>query len=215
MKKLISSLAVLAITGCVSTDPYTGEQQASNTAKGAGVGAVVGAVIGAVANDDDREKGALAGAAAGGAIGGGIGYYMDRQEAALRTRLEGSGVRVIRDGDNIQLVMPGNITFDTGRSDIRSGFYETLSSVAIVLKEFDQTVVNIAGHTDSTGGFELNQKLSEQRANSVSRFLMSEGVESTRIRPAGFGPRVPIARNDTAEGRAANRRVEISLTPIQ
>lgn len=217
MKKIIASAALFAaLTGCTTTDPYTSEQKTSNTAKGAGIGAVVGAVIGAAtASDDDREKAALTGALAGGAIGGGVGYYMDRQEAALRARLEGTGVRVVREGDNIQLIMPGNVTFDTGRSDIRSNFYETLNSVVIVLKEFNKTVINIGGHTDSTGSFELNQKLSEDRANSVSRYLMAEGVSPGRIRPAGYGPRFPIASNDTSAGRAANRRVELSLSPIQ
>jgi outer membrane protein OmpA-like peptidoglycan-associated protein len=129
MKPLIALLSALFLFGCMSTDPYTGEQKASNTAKGAGIGAVAGAVIGAAsASKSDRKKGALTGALAGGAIGGGVGYYMDRQEAALRQRLQGSGVQVRREGDKIYLIMPGNITFDTGSAVIRSDFYDVLDS---------------------------------------------------------------------------------------
>lgn len=214
--RILMMLVLAFMVGCTSIDPYTGQQKTSNTAKGAGVGALAGAVIGAAtASKKDRKKGALTGAVAGGAIGGGIGYYMDRQEAALRARLEGTGVRVSRDGNNIYLVMPGNITFATGQSDIRGGFYETLNSVAIVLQEFNQTSIKVTGHTDSTGGLDLNQRLSEARANSVKQYLQSQGIASGRVHALGFGPRYPIASNATAEGRQANRRVELQLQPLQ
>lgn len=213
-KLLGLTLAVALVTGCTSIDPYTGEQKTSNTAKGAGIGAVSGALIGALANHDDREKGALIGAASGAAVGGGIGYYMDRQEAALRQQLAGTGVRVQRIGDEIKLIMPGNITFDTGRSDIKTQFYATLDSVGVVLKEFNKTRVDIAGHTDSTGGTELNQRLSEQRAASVSNYLNSRGVSGGRLFASGYGPRYPVADNATASGRALNRRVEINLRAL-
>ncbi len=209
-------VAVAAVSvGCASIDPYSGEQKTSNTAKGAGVGAVVGAIIGAsTASKKDRKKGALTGAVAGGAIGGGVGYYMDRQEAALRERLQSSGVQVRREGDTIRLVMPGNITFSTGQSDIRGGFYNTLNSVAVVLSEFDRTAIKVAGHTDSTGGSELNQRLSEQRAESVKQYLVVQSVASGRIHTNGYGPRRPIASNSSSEGRQANRRVELELVPL-
>lgn len=216
MKYLITLFLSLAMVGCTTTDPYTGEQKTNNTTKGAGIGAIAGAVIGAAsASKSDRKKGALIGAAAGGAIGGGVGNYMDRQETALRQRLQGSGVQVRREGDNLYLVMPGNITFASGRSEIRSDFYEVLNSVSLVLKEFNKTAIKVSGHTDSTGGDALNQTLSEQRANSVRSYLITQNVASGRIQASGYGPRYPVATNATAEGREANRRVELELLPIE
>jgi outer membrane protein OmpA-like peptidoglycan-associated protein len=207
---------MLTMFGCMSIDPYTGQQKTSNTAKGAGIGALTGALIGiATASDEDRKKGALTGALAGGAIGGGAGYYMDRQEAALRARLEGTGVRVSREGDNIQLIMPGNITFASGDSSIRGGFYETLNSVVLVLNEFNKTAIKISGHTDSTGSSDFNQSLSERRAMSVKQYLLTQGVASGRVHSTGYGFRYPIASNDNAAGRQANRRVELELQPLQ
>ena len=214
--RLVACITVaLFVTAC-SIDPYTGEEKASNTAKGAGWGALGGAVLGAaVSSKKDRKKGALIGAAAGAAAGGGYGYYMDRQEAKLRARLEGTGVGMQRVGDTIKLIMPGNITFDTGSSVIMSGFTSVLDSVALVAKEFDKTLMQVNGYTDSTGSFQTNQTLSEQRAGSVARYFMNQGVASSRIRATGYGPRDPIADNSTASGRAQNRRVEIELLPMQ
>ncbi|MAZ88528.1 MAG: hypothetical protein CL693_12875 [Cellvibrionaceae bacterium] len=215
MVRLMLVVVAMISVGCASVDPYTGEQKTSNTAKGAGVGAVVGAIIGAsTASSKDRKKGALTGAVAGGAIGGGVGYYMDRQEAALRQKLQTSGVQVRREGDTIRLVMPGNITFATGQSAIRGDFYNTLGSVAVVLAEFDRTAIKVAGHTDSTGGADLNQRLSEDRAYSVKQYLVTQNVASGRIHTNGYGPRYPVATNSTAEGRQSNRRVELELVPL-
>ena len=210
MKKIAGILFVATlVTGC-SIDPYTGEQKVSNTGIGAGTGAAVGAVTGVLLGGG---QGALIGAAAGSVLGGGIGYYMDRQEAQLRARLEGTGVRVQRQGDNLNLIMPGNITFATDSSDINSNFYAILDSVAIVLNEFDKTSINISGYTDSTGGDMYNQELSERRASSVASYMVSSQVLHGRIQARGFGKRYPIASNDTAMGRAQNRRVEISIRP--
>ena len=215
IKKVLAIALVGSLAACTSMDPYTGQQTTSNTTKGATIGAVAGAVIGAAtASKKDRKKGALTGAVAGGAIGGGVGYYMDRQEAALRQRLQSSGVQIQREGDNIRLVMPGNITFATGQYDIRSDFYTVLDDVALVLAEFDKTAIKVAGHTDSTGSQGRNQTLSEQRADSVGRYLIQQKVVAGRVQTAGYGPRYPIASNDSSQGRQANRRVELQLLPL-
>ncbi len=214
--KLVAlSLAAAITAGCATTDPYSGEQKTSNVGKGAGAGALAGAVVGAAAKHNDRGRGALAGAAVGAAVGSGIGYYMDRQETALRQRLEGTGVRVQRIGDQIKLIMPGNITFDSGRAELKSHFFRTLDAVAEVLQKFNKTNVDVSGHTDSTGSADLNQRLSEQRAISVSDYLQSRGVASQRLFTSGYGPRFPIADNSTAAGREDNRRVEIQLRGMQ
>lgn len=216
MKFLMAILLSVSLIGCATTDPYTGEQKTNNTSKGAGIGAVAGAVIGAAsASKKDRGKGALTGALAGGAIGGGVGNYMDRQETALRNKLQGSGVQVRREGNNLYLIMPGNITFASSRADIRADFYDVLNSVALVLKEFNQTSIRITGHTDSTGSAALNQTLSEQRAQSVASYLASQSVARNRIQSFGEGPRYPVASNETESGRQANRRVELELIPAQ
>ena len=216
MKYILLTSLVLVLSACVSTDPYTGEQKASNTAKGAGIGALAGAVIGAASSSkSDRKKGILTGAAAGAAIGGGAGYYMDRQEAKLRSELQGTGVQVRREGDNISLIMPGNITFATGNASIRSDFYPVLNSVAKVLAEFDKTAIIASGHTDSTGSDSFNQTLSEQRAASVKNYLVSRQVAAGRVQAVGYGERYPVAPNSTESGREANRRVELKLEPLE
>lgn len=215
--RLILVLALtFTVAACTTVDPYTGEQKTSNTAKGAGIGAVAGAIIGAAtASKNDRDKAILQGAAAGAAAGGGIGYYMDRQEAKLREKLAGSGVQVQRDGNTINLIMPGNVTFDTGKHDIRSQFYSVLDSVALVLAEFKDTSIVVSGHTDSTGSSDFNQTLSEKRASSVKTYLGQRNVARGRIQAVGYGKRYPIASNGTAYGREQNRRVELKLEPLK
>lgn len=207
---------VLAIAGCQTTDPYTGEQKTSNTAKGAGIGAAIGGFFGLLSGDDARErkKRALIGAGAGALAGGAVGAYMDKQEAELRQQLQGTGVSVTRNGENIILNMPSNITFATGSSDLNSRFFKVLDSVSLVLKKYDKTLVEVAGHTDSVGTEENNQALSERRAVTVSQYLASKGIPEQRFLVAGFGETQPVATNDTSEGRAMNRRVEITVVPI-
>lgn len=221
MKKLIVILTVASLTltaGCETFDPYTGEKKTSNTAKGAGIGAGVGAVLAYVANRDEsskkRQKRMLQAAGIGAIAGGGIGYYMDTQEAKLRKTLRDTGVSVERDGDNINLIMPGNITFVTNGHDLNADFFEVLDSVVLVLQEFEKTLIVVSGHTDSTGASSYNQALSERRANSVGSYLLSRGVVDARIDTVGFGENNPIADNGTPEGRRLNRRVELSLLPI-
>jgi outer membrane protein OmpA-like peptidoglycan-associated protein len=156
----------------------------------------------------------LAAAGVGAIAGGGVGYYMDSQEAKLRKQLRGTGVSVVREGDDISLVMPGNITFDTDSGNLQSSFYDVLNSVAIVLEEFDKTIIAVSGHTDSTGPRDYNQQLSEKRASSVASYLKSRNIVDARFEVVGFGEDYPIADNSTAEGRAQNRRVELTLIPI-
>lgn len=203
----------LSLIACTTMDPYTGEQKTSNTAKGAGIGAFSGALLGAVTSKN-KARGALTGALVGGAVGGGVGYYMDQQEAELRKQLEGTGVRLKREGDNLRLIMPGNITFATGRAEINAGFYDVLNSVGIVLKKYQKTAIKISGYTDSTGSSRINLTLSEQRADSVGQYLIGRGVKAGRIQTVGYGARHPVASNSTYAGRVRNRRVELELLPL-
>ncbi len=214
LRKLIPVLMVVCLVGCETTDPYTGESKTNHTARDAGIGALAGAVLGAAVSHDNRGKGAMIGAAVGGVAGGGYGYYQDKQEAKLRQQLAGSGVDVQRNGDNIKLIMPGNVTFRTGSADIQPDFYQTLSAVSNSLREFPDSNVRISGYTDSTGDAMRNQILSEQRANSVARYLESQGISSARFQVVGFGARYPIDSNATDAGRQANRRVELDVIPI-
>ncbi len=207
---------VVFAAGCETLDPYTQESKTSNATKGAVIGAVSGAVVGLMSGDDalERRQHALIGAGVGALAGGSIGYYMDRQEAKLREELQGSGVSVYRDGDNITLNMPGNVTFATNSSDLSADFYRVLTSVSKVLEEFDQTVVEVAGHTDSTGSESYNQVLSERRARSVAAYLENHGVIDARLMTIGMGETWPISDNDSSHGRQENRRVEITMVPV-
>ena len=208
--------ASFLITAC-STNPYTGEQQASNTAIGAGTGAVLGGAAGALLGATTKLKtgdAALVGAGLGALAGGGIGAYMDNQESKLRERLEGSGVSVTRQGDNIILNMPSNITFASDQSDIKPNFYEVLNSVSLVLKEFNQTSVDVNGHTDSDGSNEYNEELSSRRANAVAQYLVSQQLDPRRFSVQGLGESQPVASNASVSGKAKNRRVEIQIVPL-
>lgn len=211
---LALGISVCIFAGCV-TDPYTGEQKVSKTAIGAVIGAAAGAGIGAIASEDgERGKNAAIGAGVGALAGGAVGYYMDRQEAKLRERLQGTGVSVTRDGDNLILNMPGNVTFETNRAEVKADFYAVLNSVSLVLDEFDKTVIHVTGHTDDTGTDAHNQDLSERRARTVGAYLEAQGIVTARVVMQGFGESRPIATNDTPKGRSQNRRVELTLVPI-
>jgi outer membrane protein OmpA-like peptidoglycan-associated protein len=210
---IIIILAAAFFMGGCTTDPFTGEQKMSKTAWGSIIGAAGGAAVGAAVSKDHR-KGALIGAGVGALSGGAVGYYMDKQEAQLRQKLQGSGVSVTRQGENIMLNMPGNITFQTNSSDINANFYNVLNSVVLVLKEYNKTLIDVMGHTDSTGSDAINQPLSERRAASVGQYLISQGIDARRVATQGFGKSRPIASNDTPDGRAQNRRVELQLSPL-
>jgi outer membrane protein OmpA-like peptidoglycan-associated protein len=203
------------LQACTTVDPYTREEKTSKATTGAMIGAVAGAVLGIATSKDKkkRKERALKGAGIGAIAGGGVGYYMDVQEAKLRQRLENTGVSVTRSGDNIILNMPGNITFEVDKTDVKPNFVEVLGSVALVLKEYKSTMIEVAGHTDSTGSDSYNQLLSQQRAHSVSNVLIRSGVEGIRIDTVGYGETRPTASNQTASGRQQNRRVELTLLP--
>lgn len=208
--------SALLLAAC-STDPYTGEQKISNTAIGATTGAVIGGVGGAILGKTTSlktRKAALVGAGIGALAGGGVGLYMDNQEAKLRRRLEGTGVSVTRDGDSIILNMPSNITFATDQDSIKPNFYETLNSVAIVLREFNQSLVDVKGHTDSDGADDYNMDLSQRRAESVAEYLTSQGLNPERFEVRGYGESQPVASNASARGKQQNRRVEIEIVPL-
>lgn len=211
----LSMVVVFCLVACTTVNPYTEEKQTSKVAIGAGIGAASGALIGLITADSkDRQKNALIGAGLGALAGGGIGYYMDVQETKLRQRLRGSGVSVTRVGNQIQLNMPGNVTFKTGSPDINADFYDVLNSVAVVLKEYKKTTVDVAGHTDSVGSENYNQRLSENRARSVAEYLSGQGILPARLLIAGMGESQPIASNSTPEGRAQNRRVTLQIAPL-
>lgn len=209
----VTAALVVFISGCTTVNPYTREEQTSKAAKGAGIGAAAGAVIGLLTKGDKLQN-ALIGAGVGAIAGGGVGYYMDVQEAKLRQKLEGTGVSVTRMGDNITLNLPSSITFASNSSDLNAQFYSALDGVSMVLKEYDKTVIEVAGHTDSTGTDQYNQALSERRAQSVASYLSSHGVVSKRLITVGAGEAHPVASNDTEQGKAANRRVEMTIVPV-
>lgn len=210
MKKLLTifMLSMLLVVSC--TTASDGTKKVSKTGIGAGIGAAAGAVIGQVIGKD--TKGTVIGTAGGAAVGAAIGNIFDRQEKELKTKLKGSGVEVERTGQGeIKLVAPENITFDTNSSIIKPKFEDLLDKVAEVLQKYPDSDIIVSGHTDSTGNDSINEPLSRNRASSVSSYLISKGVKSSRITSVGYGSRQPIASNSTEAGRAQNRRVEIKV----
>lgn len=221
MKKTTTFILLILVTGLpavqsCTTDPYTREQQTSRTVWGSVIGGAAGAAAGAATGRDSesRRKRALIGLGVGALAGGTAGAYMDRQEILLRQRLEATGVSVTRIDDRIILNMPSSITFETDSAELRPQFYDVLNSVSQVLEEYEKTLVNVAGHTDSTGAASYNQTLSEKRARNVAQYLIAQGVNPTRVAAEGMGENQPVASNQTPEGRQANRRVEITLAPL-
>jgi outer membrane protein OmpA-like peptidoglycan-associated protein len=214
--KIVAVVAATALLGACTTDPYTGQQKVSNTAGGAALGAGLGALAGlAVGGSSNAQRNAvLIGAGIGALAGGAIGATMDRNEADLRAQLQGTGVSVTRAGDQIILNMPSDITFNIDQDAIKPNFFAVLNSVALVLQRYRQTIVDVYGHTDSTGSESHNMALSQRRAISVANYLSAQGVDARRFAVTGFGASRPIASNATPEGRAQNRRVEIQISPL-
>ena len=197
--------ASLTVAGCANNP--------NNTQKGAAIGAVLGAVLGKATGDHDKSRyawGAAVGAIAGGAIGG----YMDKQEEALRSELSDTGVQVVREGDNLRLIMPGDITFATDSASISPNFNPVLQDVAKVINNYEKTVLMIKGHTDDVGAEQYNQTLSERRASAVKNQLINISVNSTRITTVGMGEYSPKVPNNSAANRSMNRRVEMEIQPL-
>ena len=219
LKLALLGATLAALTaGCAS---YTGQTNDPNdpnrTKRGALIGAGIGAVAGLLSGDDavERRQRAMVGAGIGALAGGSIGAYQDRQEAELRRQTAGTGIDVSRDGDVIKLNLPDGVTFDFAKYDLKPEFYPALNTVAATLKEYNQTIVEVSGHTDSIGSDAANQTLSERRANAVAGYLVGQGVQRERLEIVGMGERYPVASNDTDSGRALNRRVEIRLLPLR
>ena len=210
-------MGATALTACTTMDPYTGQPVRSNTRTGAIAGALGGAALGYLTNTNKGEQGrknALLGAGIGALSGAAVGAYMDKQQAELRRELANTGVTVTRQGDNLVLNMPSDVTFGVDRSDIQPQFYAALDDVSRTLAQYPQTLVDVVGHADATGDDTYNQSLSERRASSVASYLVSHNVLPDRVFVAGQGERQPIASNDTEAGRAQNRRVEIVVRPF-
>ena len=208
----ISVLAgAVALTGCV-TDPVTGQSSVNKAAVGAVLGAAAGYGISKSNNNSSAQNNRAI--AIGAALGGGTGYILDQRAKKLKEQLQGTGVEVDRNQDgSINLVMPGNITFQTNSAQISSTFYSTLDKVAQTLND-GQVAVVVSGYTDSTGNDSINIPLSQNRAAAVSQYLMRKGVPSNRINSQGYGSSNPIADNSTPAGREQNRRVELSIYAV-
>ncbi|MFA4894000.1 OmpA family protein [Brevundimonas sp.] len=220
-KLLLAGASVAILLGgaaCTTMDPYSSTPRRNNTATGAIAGALGGAVLGYLTNTSNSEEGrknALIGAGIGALGGAGVGAYMDRQQRELEAELSGSGVGVARQGDNLVLRMPSDVTFASNQSSITPRFNATLDDVAAVLNRYDQSIIDIVGHADSDGADDYNLNLSRQRASSVAQALVSRNVLADRLYVDGRGESAPIASNATAEGKAQNRRVEILIRPFR
>jgi len=213
----VACLALLA-SSCASytgqtNDPNDPNRTRNNALIGAGIGAVAGLLSGNSATE--RRQHAMIGAGIGGLAGGAIGAYQDRQEAELRRQTAGTGIDVVRDGDIIKLNLPDGVTFDFNKTDLKPQFFPALNNVAATLREYNQTIVEVSGHTDNVGSEAVNQRISEQRAQNVASYLIGQGLQRERFEVAGYNYRHPVADNSTEQGRALNRRVEIRLIPLQ
>ena len=211
----LAASAALALAAC-TTDPYTGQRKISNAAVGASVGLLGGYLLGDLVGGRGDRTEKIVGAGIGAIAGGAVGYYMDRQEAELRRQTAGTGVDVIRQGDDLILRMPSNVTFDTDQSAVKPQFYSVLDDVARTLSGYNQTYIDVLGHTDTTGGEAYNQALSERRAQAVAAYLAQRNVDPARMATRGYGETAPLYNpDDTEMKKAANRRVEIKVVPFR
>ncbi len=219
----LALLTAAALSACatggsyVQSDQYGNQSQQQNrTGRGALIGAAIGTAAGLLSGDSatERRQHAMIGAGIGALSGAAVGNYQDRQERALRERTANTGIDVQRQGDNITLNLPDGITFDFNKSTLKPQFYGALNGVASTLAEYNQTMIEVVGHTDSIGTDAVNDRLSRERAESVASYLGAQGVQRARIETLGAGKRYPIASNDTESGRAQNRRVEIRVIPL-
>jgi outer membrane protein OmpA-like peptidoglycan-associated protein len=208
--------AVLMATTACTTDPYTGQRKISNAAVGASVGLLGGYLLGDLVGGRSDRTERIAGAGIGAIAGGAVGYYMDRQEAELRRQTAGTGVEVMRQGDDLVLRMPSNVTFDTNDASIKPQFNAVLNDVARTLATYNQSYIDVLGHTDTTGSDSYNQDLSQRRAQSVADYLSAQGVAPARMATRGYGESAPLYNPDDTEAeKAANRRVEIKVVPFR
>jgi len=203
--------SLLLLTSACATNLETGERGITRGGKGALAGGAGGALLGALIGGD---TGALIGAGVGSIAGGAVGGYMDKQERELRSATANTGIEVSRQGDEITLNLPDAISFDFNSAAVRPELRAELQQVASVLTNYPSTVIGIYGHTDNVGSLAVNQRLSEQRAESVSGSLQTFGVPQARMQRSGFAYNQPIASNATEDGRAKNRRVEIRIVPV-
>jgi outer membrane protein OmpA-like peptidoglycan-associated protein len=208
---LLVVASAVTLAGCASMEDFATNPEKQKTRQGTAVGAAGGTIVGLLISPS--WKGALIGAGVGALAGGAVGSYMDKQEAALRKQMAGTGAEVVR-WDNLTINMPGGVTFATDSAQLNPQFHSALDKIAATLVDYNQTVVQVAGHTDSTGSHAYNMTLSQKRADSVKTYLTGRGVTPQRLQAVGAGPDHPVADNATPEGRAQNRRVEITIVPV-
>ncbi len=209
----VTSSIALATSGCI-TDPNTGQQRISRAAIGGVVGAAGGYLLGDILGGRNDRTAKILGTGIGAVAGVGVGTYMDRQEQELRRRTAGTGIDVQRQGDQLVLNMPGDVTFNYDSATVQPQFQSTLDGVASTLREYPSTYIDIYGHTDSRGSEAYNQGLSERRAAAVASYLGSRGVQSERMATRGFGETQLKCPETSEDGYRCNRRVEIRISPV-
>ena len=209
---LAVSLALAMLGSLAACATNTGTVADDKRVQGAVLGTLAGAAAGAAIDHNKRGRGALIGAAVGGLAGTGVGWYLEKQKQEIDKIPDAN---VTQQGDALMVAFPGDLLFDSGSSSLSPGAYGRLDQLADTLNRYPDTDVVVTGHTDSEGSEATNLTLSDQRADSVRRYLISKGVSPGRITSVGLGESRPLVTNSTAEGRQQNRRVEIELRPNQ